>query len=110
MEKFLIFVGAADDMSAYPLSRLLAIDCVADQVLNFRFESSVGGGTGAEHDLQACAITADSEFATVKTVLEKIANFSKVSFSGPQFLVVANDITGEYLVPAITALASTQDS
>ena len=110
MEKFLIFVGAADDMSAYPISRLLAIDCIADGVLNFRFESSVGGGAGSEHDLQACAITADSEVATVKAVIDKVAAFAKNDFSGANYLVVANDVTSEYLVPAITALASTQDS
>jgi len=110
MDKFLIFTSAGDDMSAYPLQNLLAIDCVADGVLNFRFKSSVGGGVGAEHDLVACTITADTEVAVTKQVIDKIAAFANNTFSKANFLEVANDVTGEYLVSGITAIAITQDT
>ena len=110
MDKFLIFVSGEDDMSAYPLKNLLAIDCIGDGAINFRFKSSVGGGTGAEHDLVALTITADTEVATTKQLIDKIAAFANNTFSKANFLEVANSVTNEFLVPAISAVAITQDS
>ena len=110
MDKFLIFVSGEDDMSAYPLKNLLAIDCIGDGAINFRFKSSVGGGTGAEHDLVACTIASNTEVAVTKQVIDKIAAFANNTFSKANFLEVANDVTGEYLVSGITAIAITQDT
>ena len=118
MDKFLIFIDDTDDAAMYPLSSLLGITVAGEGAVIVKFKSSIGksdGGdivtlTGAEHDLVALTITADTEVATTKQLIDKIAAFANNTFSKANFLEVANSVTNEFLVPAISAVAITQDS
>ena len=42
MDKFLIFIDAADDAAMYPMSRFLGMTVAADATILVKFSSSVG--------------------------------------------------------------------
>ena len=44
MEKYLIFIDAADDAGMWPVSKLAAVTCAGDGAVLVRFASGVGGG------------------------------------------------------------------
>ena len=48
-DKFLLFVDGENDIAMYPISRLAAITCAADEAVLLRFSSGVAGGTGASY-------------------------------------------------------------
>ena len=102
--KFVQFIDAADDAATYPVDNLLGMTCAGDGTLLVKFKSSVGGGTGAEHDSVSLTITADTEKTVMKSIGEAIA------FSKSAVLLVADDVTGDYVDANITACAITLDS
>ena len=102
--KFVQFIDGADDAATYPVDNLLGMTCASDGTLLVKFASSVGGGTGAEHDSVALTITADTEKTVMKSIGEAIA------FSKSAVLLVADDVTGDYVDANITACAITLDS
>ena len=102
--KFVQFIDGGDDAATYPVDNLLGMTCAADGTLLVNFKSSVGGGTGAEHDSVSLTITADTEKTVMKSIGEAIA------FSKSAVLLVADDVTGDYVDANITACAITLDS
>lgn len=102
--KFLQFIDAADDAATYPADSLLGMTCAGDGALLVKFASSIGGGTGTEHDSIALTITADTEKTVMKSIGEAIA------FSKKAVLVVADDVASEYVDANITACAITLDT
>jgi len=103
--KFLIFIDAADDAAMYPAENLLACTVAADGVLLMKFKSSVGGGTGAEHDSVSLTITADKEKEVFNAIAKNIADPY-----GDSNLVIADDVNSVYINSNITACAITLDS
>ena len=103
--KFLIFIDAADDAAMYPAENLLACTVASDGALLMKFKSSVGGGTGAEHDSVSLTITADKE----KEVFNAIAKNITDPY-GDSNLVIADDVNSVYINSNITACAITLDS
>jgi hypothetical protein len=101
VQKFLMFIDAADDAATYPAANLLAMTCASNGVLELQFKSSIGGRTGAEHDSVHLTITADTE----KAVMSKIAR--SIHATGPGYndglIVVADDVNSIYLDSNITA-------
>jgi hypothetical protein len=71
-----------------------------------KFKSSVGGGTGAEHDSVALTVTADSE----KTVFSSIVSKINAHPNGDPFIVIADDVNSIYADSNISACAITLDS
>ena len=108
VQKFLMFIDAADDAATYPAANLIAMTCASDGVLELQFKSSVGGGTGNEHDSVHLTITADTE----KAVMSKIAR--SIHATGPGYndglIVVADDVNSIYLDSNITACDINLDS
>ena len=102
--KFVQFIDDADDAATYPVDNLLAMTCAGDGALLIKFDSSIGGGTGAEHDSVALTITANTEKTVMKSIGEAIA------FSKEAVLVVADDVTGDYVDANITACGITLDT
>jgi len=102
--KFVQFIDGADDAATYPADNLLGMTCAGDGTLLVKFKSSVGGSTGAEHDSVSLTITADTEKTVMKSIGEAIA------FSKQAVLVIADDVTGDYVDANITACAITLDA
>ena len=106
MDKFLVFIDGADDAACYPLANLLGITCASDGAVLMKFKSSVGGGTGAEHDSVALTVTADSE----KTVFSSIVSKINAHPNGDPFIVIADDVNSIYADSNISACAITLDT
>ena len=82
MEKFLIFIDAADDAAMYPVSRLLGVTCAADTTILMQFASGVAGGHGAggtEGDTITLTITAGTEVAVMKAIARAVAQAANAS-------------------------------
>lgn len=103
---YLLFVDGADDAAIYPANRLLGMTCAADGTLLVKFESSVGGGTAAEHDSVSLTITANTEAAVMKA----IASAANAPVIQGGVVTVADDINRVYLNSNITACAITLDA
>ena len=70
-DPLLIFIDAADDAAANPLSRLYGMTVAADATLKMWFSSSIAGGHGAggtEADLVTLTVTADTELKVFKSI------------------------------------------
>ena len=111
MEKFLIFIDAADDAAMYPVSRLVAVTCAGDGAVLLRFPSGVAGASGAggtEADLVTLTVTADTE----KAVMQEIARACNAS--GPGYndgaIVVCDDVNSKFLHKNILSCTITLDS
>ena len=73
-DPLLIFIDAADDAAAYPLSRLLGLTVAADATVLMKFVSSIGslGTDGAAADIVTITTTADKELDVFKGIAEAI--------------------------------------
>jgi len=110
-DPILIFIDAADDAAAYPVSRMLGMTVASDGVIKMQFESSIGsGGTdGASSDILALTVTADTELVVFKAIAEAIEG-AKRNMSNLGYLVIADDVNSTYVHANITAVALTIDS
>jgi len=105
MEKFLLFVDAADDAAMFPVSRLQSVTCAADQVLIMKFTpGSLGDGQAASVDLVTIAITADKE----KDAMNAIGN--EIAFGQDPVIVVCDDVNSIFLQENILSCAITLDA
>ena len=103
--KFVQFIDAADDAALYPVSNIQSLTCAGDGALVFKFApGSLGVGQAASIDSVALTITADTEKTVMKSIGEAIA------FSKEAVLLVADDVTGDYVDANITACAITLDT
>jgi hypothetical protein len=103
--KFVQFIDAADDAALYPVSNIQSLTCAGDGALVFKFApGSLGVGQAASIDSVALTITADTEKTVMKSIGEAIA------FSKEAVLLVADDVTGDYVDANITACAITLDA
>ena len=78
-DPLLIFIDAADDAAAYPLSRLLGMTVAADATVLMKFVSSIGslGTDGAAADIVTITTTADKELDVFKGIAERIAGLRR---------------------------------
>jgi hypothetical protein len=103
--KFVQFIDAADDAALYPVSSIQSLTCAADGALVFKFTpGSLGTGQAASLDSVALTITADTEKTVMKSIGEAIA------FSKEAVVLIADDVTGDYVDANITACAITLDA
>ena len=111
-DPMLIFIDAADDAAAYPLSTFAGMTVAADATLKMWFNSSIAGGTGAggtEADLVTLTVTADTELTVFKAIAEKIAGLRRPN-KDLGYIVIADDVNSSYVNSNITACAITLDS
>jgi|TARA_R100000458_G_C8190153_1_gene184127 hypothetical protein len=103
--KFVQFIDAADDAALYPVSNIQSLTCAGDGALVFKFApGSLGVGQAASIDSVALTITADTEKTVMKNIGEAIA------FSKEAVVLIADDVTGDYVDANITACAITLDA
>ena len=109
MEKFLMFIDAADDAATYPASRLLGMTCAGDGALLLKFEGSVMDTTVEEDniDLITLTITADTE-KTVMTAIAQAINGQRNTDDG--LLVLCDDVNSVFLHKNILSCTITLDA
>ena len=110
MEKYLIFIDAADDAGMWPVSKLAAVTCAGDGAVLVRFASGVGGGFGTggtENDLVTLTCTADTEKA-VMTAIAQAINGQRNTDDG--VLVLCDDVNSVFLHKNILSCTITLDS
>jgi hypothetical protein len=98
---YLIFVDGGDDAACYHKDRLISMTCAANATLLLHFKSSVGKSDGG--DLVTLTITADTERAVMERIILEIS-------SNRAFVIIADDVTSEYIDTRITACAITLDT
>ena len=112
MEKFLLFVDAENDIAMYPLSKLAAVTCAADEAVLLRFSSGVAGGTGAggtENDLVTLTTTAGANVE--KAIFQEIARACTASGAAKDGIItVCDDVNSVFLHKDILSCAITLDT
>jgi hypothetical protein len=96
MDKFLIFIDAADDAAMYPMSRFLGMTVAADATILVKFSSSIGsfGTDGAAADIVTLTVTADSELKVFKALAKRIADIG--NYNADNHLVVCDDVNSVF--------------
>ena len=108
MEKFLIFIDAADDAAMYPVSKIQSLTVASDATLLIKFApGSLGDGQAGSVDVVTLTVTADTELKVFKSIAEAI---SGNSFKPNGYIVVADDVNGVYVDSDITACAIALDA
>jgi len=101
MEKFLIFIDAADDAAMYPASRLQSMTVAADATILIKFApGSLGEGQAASVDVVTLTVTANTELAVFKALANKLAS-SRNSYkqelqATDSFVVVCDDVNSVF--------------
>ena len=119
MEKFLIFIDDAHDAVAMPLSTILGMTIASsgDILINFQnrqgpTETDAGDGDDqGKRTFVTLTCTANSELAVFKSLADQIgllsggAGFKSQQSPGGNYLVVCDDVNGEFAHPDITSCA-----
>jgi hypothetical protein len=108
MEKYLIFIDAADDAAMYPISRLQSMTVATDATILVKFApGSLGEGQAASVDVVTLTCTADTELKVFKSIADAIAGNN---FKSSGYVVVADDVNSKYVDSDITACAIALDA
>jgi len=99
MSKYFIFVDAGDDAACYPVDRLVSMTCTSNATLELSFERGLKG-LGGEHDVVTLTITADKEKDVMKSI-------SQAAAGRGNYILIADDVTSDYIDSKITACAIT---
>ena len=95
MDKFLIFIDAADDAAMYPVSSLLGITVAADATILINFVNTLGpNATEDKRSFVTLTCTADKELEVFKALAKAIADIG--SFNSDKFLVVCDDVNSVF--------------
>ncbi len=116
MEKFLIFIDDADDAVAMPLSTILGMTIAADGAVLINFQNRQGPSDtdadgGGKRTFVTLTCTADTELAVFKSLADQIgllsggAGFKSQQSPGGNYLVVCDDVNGEFAHPDILSCA-----
>jgi len=103
----LIFIDAADDAAAYPLSSLLSMTVAADATILMKFKSSIGGTLTGETDLVTVTCASNTELTVFKAIASAIASPAGVHEG---YVVVADDVNSVFVDSNITGIAITLDT
>ena len=103
----LLFVNAADNAAAYPLSGLIAMTVAADATILMKFKSSIGGTVTSEFDLVTITCAADTELSVFKAIASAIASPAGVHEG---YVVVADDVAGKFVDSNISSITITLDT
>jgi hypothetical protein len=112
MDKFLIFIDAADDAACYPLSSFAGMTVAADSTILMRFIPSFNPVGAADGDVDLVTVTcnADTELKVFKSIANAVSG-GLPHGSGPEgYVVIADDVNSDYVDPNITGIAITLGS
>ena len=106
----LIFIDAADDAAAYPLSRFRGMTVASDATILMQFEASIGDpdGSNVNTDLVTVTCTSDKELQVMKSIAAGINAAKRNNSEG--YVVIADDVNSTYVDSAITGIAYTLDT
>tara|TARA_R100000388_G_C7150910_1_gene114494 strand:- start:46 stop:381 length:336 start_codon:yes stop_codon:yes gene_type:complete len=106
----LIFIDAADDAAAYPLSRFRGMTVASDATILMQFEASIGDpdGSNVNTDLVTVTCTSDKELKVFKSIAAGI-NAAKRNLS-EGYVVIADDVNSTYVDSDITGIEITLDT
>tara|TARA_R100001480_G_scaffold137343_1_gene134420 strand:- start:856 stop:1185 length:330 start_codon:yes stop_codon:yes gene_type:complete len=95
MDKFLIFIDAADDAAMFPVSGLLGMTVAADATILINFVNTLGpNATEDKRSFVTLTCTADKELEVFKALAKAIADIG--SFNSDKFLVVCDDVNSVF--------------
>ncbi len=108
MEKFLIFIDAADDAAMFPISTFAGATVAADSTIIVNFQSTLGPNASEDkRSFVTLTCTADKELKVFKSIADAVAG---KSFKSSGYVVVADDVNGTYVDSDITACAISLDA
>ncbi len=97
MEKFLLFVDAANDAAIFPVSRLQSMTCATSAQILIKFSpGSLGDGQAGSVDIARIAITAGKE----KEIMTAFGD--EISLGNTPVILFRDDVTGTGLTPDVT--------
>jgi len=114
-EKFIIAVSDDNDAVMYPLSRMLSMHHVGDDVITMYFDpgiSDIGTGADAEADLIALTVPDETERAVTLAILDAI-NLDYGAYLTKQkgYVIVKDDVDATNdMVSGITSCAITRNA
>tara|TARA_R100000315_G_C5144342_1_gene82533 strand:- start:137 stop:466 length:330 start_codon:yes stop_codon:yes gene_type:complete len=109
MDKFLIFIDAADDAAMFPVSGLLGITVASDATILVNFVNTLGpNATEDKRSFVTLTVTADSELVVFKALAKAITDIG--AFNGEKFLVVCDDVNSVFAHPDILSCTISLDA
>jgi hypothetical protein len=108
MEKFLVFIDAADHAICMPLSRMTGITVAADATVLVNFENTFGpNATEDKRTFATLTCTADAELAVFKGLVQAI-NGKAGNTDG--VITVCDDVVGTFIHPDIVSCTISLDA
>ena len=116
MEKFLIFVDAADDAAAFPLSTITGMTVAADATILINFITRFGPNASEDkRSFVTLTVTADSQLFVFNSLADQIgllsggAGFKNQQSPGGNYLVVCDDVNSTFAHPDILSCTISLD-
>ena len=112
MEKFLLVIDAADDAAMFPVSGIRAITCAGDGAVLLQFAPGIHDPTGddADADIITLTITADTEVAVLKVLVEKLLGTQNGPGGQAGVLMVCDDVNSVFAHPNILSCTITKNA
>ena len=106
----LIFIDAADDAIAMPLSRMIGMTVAADSTIIMNFENVLGANaTEDKRTFATLTITADKELLVFKALAEKIAGIRRPN-KDIGYVTICDDVNSVFAHPNILSCTVTLDA
>ena len=110
MQNYIMAVNAVDDAIVVPINRIRTISCASDSAIIIYCEPGIADPTGAdaENDLITLAITADTEVATLKSLVEQLLGTQNGPGGQAGVLMICDDVNSVFAHPNITSCTITR--
>jgi len=103
MTNYVMAVSAVDDAICFPLDKIRNISCETDQHIFIRAEPGIHDptGTDADSDHIDLTITADTEVAVMKVLVEKLLGTQNGPGGQAGVLMICDDVNSVFAHPNI---------
>ena len=103
MTNYVMAVSAADDAIVFPIDKIRTISCETDQHIFIRSEPGIADPTGAdaETDHIDLTITADTEVAVIKVLVEKLLGAQNGPGGQAGVFMICDDVNSVFAHPNI---------
>ena len=106
----LIFIDAADDAMAVPLSGFLGMTVAADATILMNFVNTLGpNATEDKRTFATLTVTADAELTVFKALAEKIAGLYRPN-KDIGYVTICDDVNSVFAHPDILSCTITLDA
>ena len=108
-KNYIMAVSAADDAIVVPTSRIRTISCASDSAIIIYCDPGIHDptGTDADADIITLAITADTEVATLKSLVEQLNAYPHQNGS---VLMICDDVNSVFAHANITSCTITRNA